>query len=124
MKRVFWFAVAGATGFVVDALVLIALLHWTGLGPYISRAIAILAAMAVTFVINRTFAFGASGRPLAAEGARYGGVGLSTSLANYLIYSGVLMAAPSTPPLLALVIASGCAMLLSYLGYSRLVFRR
>lgn len=124
MKRVFWFAVAGATGFAIDALVLISLLHWTGLGPYAARAIAIVTAMAATFIINRTLAFGASGRPLAEEGARYGGVGLSTSLANYLIYSGVLLAIPATPPFFALVIASAAAMLLSYLGYSRLVFRR
>lgn len=124
MKRVFWFAVAGATGFAIDALVLISLLHWTGLGPYFARAIAIVTAMAATFIINRTLAFGASGRPLAEEGARYGGVGLSTSLANYLIYSGVLLAIPATPPFFALVIASAAAMVLSYLGYSRLVFRR
>lgn len=124
MKRVFWFAVAGATGFTIDALVLLSLLHWTGMGPYLSRAIAILTAMAVTFIINRTFAFGASGRPLAKEGVRYGGVGLSTSLANYLVYSGILLAIPATPPFIALVIASGLAMALSYLGYSRLVFRR
>lgn len=124
MKRVFWFAVAGATGFAIDALVLISLLHWTGLGPYVARAIAIVTAMAATFIINRTLAFGASGRPLAEEGARYGGVGLSTSLANYLIYSGVLLAIPATPPFFALVIASAAAMVLSYLGYSRLVFRR
>lgn len=124
MKRVFWFAVAGATGFAIDALVLISLLHWTGLGPYAARAIAIVTAMAATFLINRTLAFGASGRPLAEEGARYGGVGLSTSLANYLIYSGVLLAIPATPPFFALVIASAAAMVLSYLGYSRLVFRR
>ncbi|MDO9417783.1 GtrA family protein [Pararhizobium sp.] len=122
MKRLVWFALAGATGFAIDAAVLLLLLTYTGLGPFIARLIAIALAMTATFVINRTWAFGASGRPLAEEGARYGGVGISTSIANYAIYSGLLVAIPATPPPLALVIASGLATVLSYIGYSRFVF--
>jgi putative flippase GtrA len=58
------------------------------------------------------------------EGARYGGVGITTSLVNYLVYSLLLLAMPWMAPLLALVMASLAAMALSYLGYSRLVFDR
>ena len=58
------------------------------------------------------------------EGARYGGVGLATAAVNYLVYAALLWSAPATPPIVALAIASLAAMVLSFLGYSRLVFDR
>ena len=60
----------------------------------------------------------------ATEGARYGGVGIATSIVNYLVYCAILFALPAMPPLAALAIASLVAMALSFLGYSRLVFDR
>jgi putative flippase GtrA len=51
-------------------------------------------------------------------------VGVATSLFNYLVYTALLLAVPATPPLVALAAASAAAMLLSFLGYSRLVFDR
>ncbi len=68
--------------------------------------------------------FGPSSRGVLKEGARYGGVGITTSIVNYLVYGGLLLAMPWMAPLLALVIASLVAMTFSYLGYSRLVFDR
>ena len=50
---------------------------------------------------------------------------LGISMAGYdAIYAALLLAAPATPPLVALVVASAAATLLSYLGYSRFVFDR
>ncbi len=93
-----------------------------GLGPLAARCLSIGFAIAITWLLNRRITFGPSGRGLAAEGARYGGVGIGTSLFNYAVYSALILAAPSLPPLAALAIASASAMALSYLGYSRLVF--
>ncbi len=123
MKRILRFAAVGAGGFAVDAAVLLLLLRFTVLGPFVARIIAITIAMVTTWLLNRTLTFGKSGRSLAAEGARYGGIGLSVSLANYMIYSGALLAMPGLPPLAALVLASGLATVLSYVGYSLFVFR-
>ena len=61
---------------------------------------------------------------MAREGVRYGGVGVATSVVNYLVYSAILLALPAAPPLAALAVASLLAMGLSFLGYSRLVFDR
>lgn len=119
------FAVAGGTGFVVDATVLMLLMRFTPLGPFTARIVSVAAAMLTTWTINRTVTFGRSGRHIVHEGARYGFVALIGAALNYGIYSGLLLAAPETiPPLLALVIAVGLVTVFSYLGYSRFVFKR
>lgn len=124
MKRLAAFVFAGGAGFLVDAAVLSLLLRLTPLDPFSARVVAIAVAMGVTYAINRSVTFGPSGRPIAAEGARYGGVGLASAVLNYLVYAGALLIVPALPPLAALVIASGLAMAFSYLGYSRFVFGR
>jgi len=124
MSRFLLFAIVGGVGFLVDAGVLALLLWVTPLGPFLGRLVSIACALTVTWLCNRTLTFGPSNRSALHEGARYGGVGIASSILNYLVYSGVLLAVPATPPLAALVIASLAAMIFSYLGYSRLVFDR
>ena len=119
------FAVAGGTGFIVDASVLTLLMKFTPLGPFSARIFAIAAAMATTYAINRTVTFGKSDRHVVHEGARYGFVALIGAGLNYAIYSALLLAAPETiTPLVALVIAGAIVTVFSYLGYSRFVFKR
>jgi putative flippase GtrA len=124
MKKPMRFVLAGGIGFVVDAAVLMLLLRATPLDPFSARLLSIAAALSATWMLNRHITFGPSSRALTVEGARYGGVGLATSVFNYCIYSGLLFAFPAMPPLTALILASGAAMVFSYLGYSRLVFDR
>lgn len=124
MSRIAGFLAVGATGFVVDAAILWLLLDLTPIGPFAARLVSVGTALATTWLLNRRYTFGPSRRSLAAEGTRYGGVGIATSAANYLVYSALLMAFPAFPPLLALACASAAAMALSFLGYSRLVFDR
>jgi putative flippase GtrA len=122
--RVLRFAVVGGVGFIADASMLALLLAATPLNPFAARLLSIGFGLAVTWFCNRTLTFQPSSRGLLRESARYGGVGATTSLANYAIYSGLLLAMPWFPPLAALVAASLAAMALSYIGYSRLVFDR
>ncbi|TIS53479.1 MAG: GtrA family protein [Mesorhizobium sp.] len=124
MGRLPRFVLAGGIGFVADAAALWLLLCITPLGPLAARVLSIGFALAVTWQINRHLTFAPSSRGIAREGARYGGVGVATSVVNYLVYCAILFALPSVPPLAALVIASLVAMALSFLGYSRLVFDR
>jgi putative flippase GtrA len=123
-SRILRFAVVGGIGFVVDAAMLALLLAATPLGPFLSRLVSIGFGLTITWLCNRHLTFQPSSRGLAAEGARYGGVGVTTSIVNYLVYAGLLLALPWLTPLAALVVASLVAMALSYLGYSRLVFDR
>lgn len=124
MQRLVRFVVAGGVGFVADAAALWLLLAITPLGPLTARVLSIGFALCVTWQINRHLTFPPSRRGVAQEGARYGGVGIATSVVNYLVYSAILLALPAAPPLAALAIASLAAMALSFLGYSRLVFDR
>lgn len=124
MSRLIRFVFAGGIGFVTDAAALWLLLAVTPLGPFTARVLSIGFALCVTWQINRHLAFSPSRRGLAQEGARYGSVGIATSIVNYLIYCATLFAIPALPPLVAVAIASLAAMALSFLGYSRLVFDR
>jgi Predicted membrane protein len=124
VNRIVRFLCVGAVGFFADAAMLALLTSILGIEPLIARCLSIAFALMVTWLLNRTLTFGSSSRGMAIEGARYGGVGVATSLFNYAIYAALLLAAPATPPLVALVVASAAATLLSYLGYSRLVFDR
>lgn len=124
MNRLFRFGLVGACGFVADAGVLALLVHLLDVDPLVARVFSIAAALFVTWMLNRTFTFDGSDRSLAAEGLRYGGIGIGSSLANYCVYSALLLAIPDVPPLAALVAGSTAALIFSYLGYSRLVFDR
>ena len=122
--RIARFIVVGGIGFVADAAVLLLLLRFTGLDPFSARLLAIAVALQVTWLLNRRFTFGRSNAHAAIEGMRYNGVGIATSVFNYLVYSGLLLVFSGLPPLAALVIASAAATVLSYTGYARLVFGR
>lgn len=124
MKKLVRFGIVGTIGFVIDATVLWLLLATTPLGPFIARAIAIVVALVATWYLNRSFTFGASRRSLAVEGFRYGSVGVTSAVVNYLIYTLLLLSLPILQPLAALVLASIAAMAFSFFGYSRFVFRR
>jgi putative flippase GtrA len=122
MRKLSFFLFAGAVGFVVDMGVLWLLLEFKLLDPFTARAPAIGSALVCSYIINRTFTFGASHRKVAVEGVRYGGVGLVSTLINYSVYSGLLLALPGISPYLALIFGSGSATTFAYLGYSRFVF--
>lgn len=124
MRQFLRFAIVGGIGFVSDAAALALLIATTPLGPFVSRLVSIGFALTVTWLCNRSLTFRPSTRGIAAEGARYGGVGITTSIINYLTYCGLLIVLPDLPVLTAMVLASLMAMVLSYLGYSRLVFDR
>ncbi len=122
MRKLTFFLFAGAVGFAVDMGVLWLLLDIKLLDPFTARAPAIGAALVCSYIINRTFTFGASGRKVAAEGIRYGSVGLISTLINYSVYSGLLLILPGISPYVALIFGSGSATSFAYLGYSRFVF--
>ncbi|MEM9574513.1 MAG: GtrA family protein [Pseudomonadota bacterium] len=116
------FAFAGGTGMVVDLGVLRLLIE-LGATPFLARIPAIALAMATTWLINRNFTFGASGRSVRSEGSRYATVAIIGAFLNYAIYSVILIVTPDGfLPELATIIAVGIVTIFSYLGYSRFVF--
>ncbi len=123
-SRLLKFLIVGGVGFVTDAGVLMLLLGFSGADPFTARLIAIAITLQVTWALNRRFTFEKSSRHAAVENMRYSGVGIATSLFNYLIYSGLIVFVPSIPPVAALTIGSACATVFSYTGYAKLVFGR
>lgn len=126
-KGVGAFAMAGALGFLVDAGVTLGLTA-LGAGPAAARAPGVALALLTTFVLNRRFAFAASGRALAAELARYVAVsatGAALNVATYLV-AVALAARVGLPPTLAAPLAVACGsvagMAANYLGYRGYAF--
>ncbi|MBZ9937585.1 GtrA family protein [Mesorhizobium sp. BR1-1-16] len=122
IRHLVHFAIAGFTAFAVDAAMLQLLLHF-GLGPLVARPFAILTAMIVGWLINRTWTFPMPGRPHLREFARYAAVASISSVINYGIYAAIILARPQTLPFLALVIATAISTVASYSGYRFFTFR-
>lgn len=117
------FVASGALAFTTDALVLTALTRGAGLDPFSARVIAIACAMIVAFFAHRALTFAVTAPATLKEFAKFLGVATSASLINYALYAGVLLYAPETEPVLALVAATVIAMGVTYFGLRFGVFR-
>ena len=124
MRRLFWFLAAGSGGFVIDAGLTHLLASRAGFSPFAARAPAIMAAMAFTWLINRSRTFDRSPHSLAGEGFRYWTVGITSALLNYALFAGLMYRAPFLQPIIAVMAASLAATIYSFFGYSRFVFGR
>lgn len=131
-RRLLTFAGVGALGFAVDFSLTWSLTRLVGLHPQLSRIIAMLVAMSVTYLLNRNFTFQSAATSRGREMVRYFAVNISGALVNYGVFSLILALAPlagfaptSTAVLGAAIIAgSGTAMSLNFLGSHFLVFTR
>ena len=117
------FALVGGLGFIVDAGLTLSLIAW-GVDPFSARVVAIGLAMLVTWRLNRAITFGQSGTSQRSEGLRYGSVALFAAALNYATYAALLLLVPGLWPLVAVAVATGTSMLVSYIGYSRFAFRQ
>lgn len=120
------FAVAGATGFAVDAALVLLLTNAFGWQPIVARMPAFAVALVVTWLINRAWTFQnkRAGRSLLAEFASYGAVQLMAMAANIGVYALVIaLTGETTLDLMAaLVTGSGLGMAINYLGARKFVF--
>jgi putative flippase GtrA len=124
------FAVAGAIGFVVDTVTLLAMVQGAGWAPLPARAVSIAVAIVSTWMINRGWAFrdASAGKNLRAIGAEflgYCGVQLLGAATNFAVYSGIVALGATSPLALTAAVAAGSisAMLINYFGARLLVFR-
>lgn len=120
------FAAVGTAGFVADVLVLYLCLA-LGLGYYAGRAVSFLAAVWVTWQLNRRYTFASpSGRSAWAEWSRYLVAMLGGGVVNYLAYSAVVSFAPGLPflPVVAVAAGSLAGMFVNFSSAKFLVFKR
>jgi len=125
LRRLFFFAVAGTVGFVVDASVLALGMKGLGLGPHAGRFLSFAVAMIFTWQLNRRFTFRSNAPPLP-EFARFvatNSVGAAVNLGAYAVVIAVLGAGGFVPQL-GVAAGSLCGMVVNYILSSWLVFRR
>eukprot|EP01038_Epipyxis_sp_PR26KG_P016588 gene16588-22652_t len=82
--RIFRFVVVGGLAFVLDAGLVLALVH-LGLDVYLSRALSLIVVVLFTFVLNRQATFAATGWPSLQEVVAYVAASLIGLLINYLL---------------------------------------
>ncbi|WP_322063040.1 GtrA family protein [Paraburkholderia sp. J63] len=117
-KQLFFFAIAGTIGFLVDAgmLYLMLKLHT---GPYIGRLISFLCAVFVTWQINRQYTFAPNqGRSLWREWNEYLAAMAFGGACNYGIYVLATRGLPNTAytPLIAVALGSVTGMVVNFVS--------
>lgn len=118
------FVLSGLLAFAIDALVLVVLTRWAGVSPFLARVPSILLSMVAGWLSNRRLTFHVTTRPHLAEFLRYATASGFGVAVNYAAFSAVLIVHPATPPVAALVLASGVAAGVSYAGYRWFAFAR
>lgn len=117
-RQVWRFALVGALGFAVDALVLTWLVR-VGWGVYESRWLSFALAVTVTWGLNRRFTFAQrAARNRSREYGRYVAVQGLGALINLGVYAVVLMVWPAFAawPALALAAGSAVSMVFNFIG--------
>jgi putative flippase GtrA len=120
------FCLVGGVGFVVDAGVLVLLIH-LGLDRYSGRVLSYLVAATVTWGLNRRYTFaGAAPQKPHRQWAQYVGVNAFGAGVNYVVYAGCLLASNFLyrNPVLAVAAGSAVALLVNFAANRYLVFRR
>lgn len=117
------FAFSGLLAFAVDAGLLLVLTYWAGMSPFLARVPSILLSMLAGWLSNRRLTFRVQGPPRAVEFLRYAMASGTGVAVNYAVFSGLLLAWRGLAPLAALVLASGVAAGVSYVGYRWFAFR-
>lgn len=126
-QRMLRFLVTGSSGFIVDAAVMTLLINAGPLDPAWARTISFPVALAVTWVLNRVWAFGDRERPrLGREFAGYVLIQLASFAANYMMFLLLVTGWLSIQlvPVLALAVASAVAAVLTYVLLNCGLYRR
>lgn len=119
------FLMVGAVGFVVDAGVLLLLIHVGNMSRLSARVPSFLAAVTVTWWMHRSFTFATAQHfsPSVLEWIRFVLANALGNGVNLAIYAG-LVSVFGWEPLAALAVASGTAAAVNYGMSARWVFRR
>ena len=123
-KGLIRFLCVGVGGLSVDVAVLWLMKDGAGLGHATARLISLGVATLVTWVLNRHFTFGESGRAKRVELGRYAAVAAVAQGVNYVTYLGLIEAAPHVDYRLLAVIGAVVATGFSYTGQRFFTFRR
>lgn len=117
LSRVFRFVLVGGLAFVLDAGLVVAMVHF-GLDKYLSRALSLIVVVLFTFVLNRQATFAATGWPSVKEVLAYVAASLIGLLINYLVFVGATWV--KLPLLLAMAAGTIVASTFNFLAYGKI----
>lgn len=115
------FLAIGMAGLSIDILCF-TLGHNAGLSRAAARALSLAAATAVTWTLNRTFTFPATGRRKRVEIIRYGAVVLLSQGFSYATFLTLSAVFPHLPPVVPLIIGAVAATAFSFGGQRLFTF--
>jgi putative flippase GtrA len=123
------YAVVGGTGFFVNEAVLFVVIKTLHMNAYAAGVLAFLCTVTYTWMGNRLLTFRAEAatgaRAMAIEWVKFVGANLLGFVANYSVYSALVMFAhaPLNSPYLALACGTLVGLLFNFTLSKRLVFR-
>lgn len=124
MRQIFSFGVIGCIGFLVDTLVLYVAI-FLGSGLYLGRVVSYLAAVTVTWALNRRFTFPqhSGGKPLS-EWAKFSVSQLSGATINLGAYAALVHTSRycAQHPVVAVGVGSVAGMMINFAVARRYVF--
>jgi putative flippase GtrA len=124
MRQIFSFGVIGCIGFVVDTFVLY-LAIFLGTGLYLGRILSYLAAVTVTWALNRRFTFArTNGGNALSEWARFSVSQLSGATINLGAYAALVHSSRycAQHPVVAVAVGSLAGMMINFAVARRYVF--
>jgi putative flippase GtrA len=119
------FLVVGGIGFIVDALILMTLIHLLDMNPYLARVFSFSGAVTVTWLLNRIWTFSRTMTvKKGSEYTRYIMVQTCGWLINFSVYAFCLTISTIMIafPVLALAVGSLTAATFNFLGARHFVF--
>ncbi|WP_019961210.1 GtrA family protein [Woodsholea maritima] len=110
--RILKFAFAGGLGFLCDSAITLSLTHFELVNPYLARALAFIAAVVLTWVLNRfvTFAGRRETVPLWRQFLRYVAAQIGGLTLNFVAYSLIVVIFGSTQFVIVMALMSGSAL--------------
>ncbi len=125
-QKIAGFAVVGVITYVVDAVMLKALINLLSFSPYSGRLISLPAALFANWYLNRTLVFAAPKKASGSEIGRFLTARAFSASMNYAIYSSMLLAARGRfdlDPVIAVAAATIIMMAPNFLVMRIFVFR-
>jgi putative flippase GtrA len=115
------FLLVGTVGLAFD-VALFTIMLVEGVGPLTAGFLALVAATALTWRLNRVFTFERSGRPQSNEALRYALVTAAAQSTSYAVFAILVSSALSALPQASIVVGAACGAIVSYNGHRLFAF--
>ena len=121
LPRPLRFLLVGSVGLTADIL-LFTIMLLAGIEPLVAGFVALVAATALTWRLNRIFTFDRSGRAKSNEAMRYAVVTAVAQSTSYMVFALLVSSVLASLPQAAIIVGAGCGAIVSYNGHRLFAF--